>query len=196
MPGMSWPREMRPAPMAPTLMRLLGAYWPKMRDGTMAGNANAAAPAVVFRNSRRVEFINLVFIWVPMFRVVAWILPALAEPGRAPTCFLVFQGYEFRVLLRLDDQFGSEQALFLVLGVVGAVDDVGHEFSTEWKRHIVAVDIAGLLLIDDEEVIALLLDCDVGVLAGFNIAIGPQDEEPSISPGAEAIGRKPVEADR
>ena len=44
MPGMSWPREMRPTPMAPTLMRLLGAYWPKTVGGHDGGKAEGAAP--------------------------------------------------------------------------------------------------------------------------------------------------------
>ena len=42
-PGMSWPREMRPAPMAPMLMRLEGAVAPKTELGTMAGNPAAMA---------------------------------------------------------------------------------------------------------------------------------------------------------
>ena len=37
MPGRSWPREMRPVPIAPTLIRLLGAAAPRTDDGTMAG---------------------------------------------------------------------------------------------------------------------------------------------------------------
>ena len=50
---MSCTREMRPTPMAPTLICLLGAYWPKTDDGTMVGKpATAAAPAAVFRNLR------------------------------------------------------------------------------------------------------------------------------------------------
>jgi hypothetical protein len=31
--------------MAPTLMRLEGAYWPKTVEGTIIGNPTAAAPA-------------------------------------------------------------------------------------------------------------------------------------------------------
>jgi hypothetical protein len=36
-PGMSCPREMRPVPMAPTLIRLLGAVAPKTEAGTIEG---------------------------------------------------------------------------------------------------------------------------------------------------------------
>ncbi len=37
MPGMSWPREIRPTPIAPTLMRLLGAAAPSTDAGTIDG---------------------------------------------------------------------------------------------------------------------------------------------------------------
>jgi hypothetical protein len=54
MAGRSWVREMRPTPMAPMLMRLLGAFWPNTVDGTIAGKpATAAAPRLVFRIDRR-----------------------------------------------------------------------------------------------------------------------------------------------
>ena len=43
-PGISWPREMRPTPMAPMVMRLEGAVAPKTELGTMAGNPAAMAP--------------------------------------------------------------------------------------------------------------------------------------------------------
>src|SRR5580698_7022483 len=54
MPGRSWPREIRPTPMAPTLMRLLGDSCPKTLEGTMVGKPTAAAaPREVFRNVLR-----------------------------------------------------------------------------------------------------------------------------------------------
>ena len=57
-PGRSCPREMRPVPMAPMLMRLLGACAPKTEEGTIAGKpeATAAAPspfAAAVTNARR-----------------------------------------------------------------------------------------------------------------------------------------------
>src|SRR3954463_8614797 len=58
MPGRSCPREMRPTPMAPMLMRLLGDAGPRTEAGTIAGNppiadeATRPAPAV-FRKLRR-----------------------------------------------------------------------------------------------------------------------------------------------
>src|ERR1700733_5791822 len=54
-PGMSWPREMRPTPMAPMLMRFDGASWPKTEEGTRVGKTmTAAAPRPVFKNVLRV----------------------------------------------------------------------------------------------------------------------------------------------
>ncbi len=51
---MSCTREMRPTPMAPMLMRLLGANWPNTLAGTMAGKpATAAAPMLDLRKPRR-----------------------------------------------------------------------------------------------------------------------------------------------
>jgi hypothetical protein len=38
---------MRPVPIAPTLIRLLGAVDPKTEDGTIAGNPAAAADAIM-----------------------------------------------------------------------------------------------------------------------------------------------------
>src|ERR1700760_2936472 len=98
MPGMSCPREMRPTPIAPTLMRLLGAYWPNTLAGTIAGKlATAAAPNPVFRNLRRDNFLLFVS------RMLFSIRPQLGAPGLACETWdsildaLVLQRYEFRV---------------------------------------------------------------------------------------------------
>ena len=61
MPGRSWPLEMRPVPIAPTLMRLLGYVAPKTVDGTIDGNPDTTeaptTPAVdAVTNSRRDGF--------------------------------------------------------------------------------------------------------------------------------------------
>jgi hypothetical protein len=39
---MSWPREIRPVPIAPTVIRLLGAFLPKTVEGTMDGKPLSA----------------------------------------------------------------------------------------------------------------------------------------------------------
>src|SRR5512146_3511289 len=60
--GMSCPREMRPTPMAPTLMRLLGAYCPNTVAGTMVGNPTTAAVLKLFFRKLRRE--------IPVFRLL------------------------------------------------------------------------------------------------------------------------------
>jgi hypothetical protein len=61
--GMSCTREIRPTPMAPILMRLLGANWPKTLAGTIVGKPIAAAAAApVFKKLRR-ETLRLSFIF-------------------------------------------------------------------------------------------------------------------------------------
>jgi len=56
-PGMSWPREIRPHPMAPMFVRLDGANGPTTDAGTIAGNPETSeAPTAPFpavaRNAR------------------------------------------------------------------------------------------------------------------------------------------------
>ena len=58
-PGRSWPREMRPVPIAPTLMRLPGAFAPNTEAGTIAGkppstDVETIPVAATVMNSRRV----------------------------------------------------------------------------------------------------------------------------------------------
>ena len=61
MPGRSWPREMRPVPMAPTLIRFDGDAAPSTDDGTIDGKplatTDAASPdPAVARNVRRLDW--------------------------------------------------------------------------------------------------------------------------------------------
>jgi len=62
---MSCPREIRPTPIAPTLIRLLGDVLPKTVAGTIAGNpaatvvAAAALPAVARKDRRDCFFAML-----------------------------------------------------------------------------------------------------------------------------------------
>src|SRR5205814_3909652 len=113
---------------------------------------------------------------------------------RLTRSFLILQSYEFRIVLRSDHEFGGEEALLRVLREVGAVDDVGHKLRAEWQRHIVAVDVARLFAIDDEQVIALLLDGDVGIFARFDVAVGSENKQAAVAPRSKAIGSEPVEA--
>src|SRR5260370_15433813 len=109
MPGRSWTREMRPRPMAPMLMRLVGASCPKTLDGTMVGKpAAAAAPSDVFRNVLRDD-------------TVVFVLSFMCCP---PSRQLFCEGDDLCALLCLDDKLSRQQALCLILCDVGAVDDV------------------------------------------------------------------------
>jgi len=134
--------EMRPTPMAPTLMRLLGANWPRTEEGDHRESGGCrCAEAGLQEITARDFFLALVLLHRPLR--------------------LSFELHDFRVFLRFDDQLCGEQTLFLVLRDVRAVDDVGDELRAEGQRHVVAVDVASLFLIDDEEIVALLADSDV-----------------------------------
>src|SRR5215472_19319174 len=107
-PGMSWPREMRPTPIAPTLMRLEGALCPKTDAGTMAGKAAPAAMAAPpLRNLRRFNLLS----------------PTLSIPT-ASVRELILECDLLRRLLRSDGKFCRKQALFLILSRVRAVHNV------------------------------------------------------------------------
>src|ERR1035441_10889336 len=94
---------MRPTPMAPTLMRLLGAICPKTDEGRIVGKpATAATPTDVFRKLRR-ETLPIVFIPSPLNTRVR--------------C----------ALLCPDDQLRREQALGLILRHVRPVHNIGDE---------------------------------------------------------------------
>src|SRR6185437_3112538 len=98
-----------------------------------------------------------------------------------------------RMHLRLDRELGCEKALRLILCRVGSIDDVIDKLRTKLKRQIVTVNISGLILIDDEEIIPLLAHGDIGVFPQLDIAVRAQDEEPSIAPCAEPKGSEPIE---
>jgi len=66
------------------------------------------------------------------------------------------EGDDLCVLLCLDDKLCRKKALRLILCDVRAVDDVGDELLPERKREVVAVDVAGLLLIHDKEIVPCL----------------------------------------
>src|SRR5260370_37424626 len=114
-----------------------------------------------------------------------------ASPSHQLTC----EGDDLCVLLRLDDELSRKETLRLVLCDVGSVDDVGDELRPEWKSEVVAVDVAGLLLVDDKEIVALLADGDIGVLAHLDVAFGAEDEESSVAPRTQAVGGEPVQPD-
>ena len=81
----------------------------------------------------------------------------------------------------------------LVLRNVRAVHDVGNKLRAERQRHVVAVDVTRLVVVDEEQIVPLVVDGDVGVFADLDVSIGAQNEEPAIAPCSQAVGRKPVE---
>src|ERR1039458_26690 len=128
MAGRSCTREMRPTPIAPMLIRLLGAVCPNTLDGTMAGNpVMAAAPSPVFRIDRRERSFSF------------------AIKSRS-SGFL----QNSRNLLRFENQFGGQQRLLLVLRHMRAVHNIAHELRAERQLHVAAIHVRGLLLVDQE----------------------------------------------
>src|SRR5262249_49322201 len=89
MPGRSWPREMRPVPMAPTLMRLPGDVAPNTDEGTMAGKpatteeAMTPFPAVARKRWRSIFFMGMVGSVLQWARVLALRGTSL-HPGGGP----------------------------------------------------------------------------------------------------------------
>src|SRR6266702_8641287 len=123
---------MRPTPMAPTLMRLLGAIWPKTDRGTMVGNpATTTAPDAVLRKLRRET------------------LPIFFMPSPLNNCVRC-------ALLRANHQLRGKQALCLVLRRVRPVHDVGDKLRPKRQRQIAAVDVARLFRIHDEQMVSAL----------------------------------------
>src|SRR5437867_8917419 len=87
-PGRSCPREIRPFPMAPTLILLLGAVAPSTDAGTMAGKAAAASeeppiPCAAVNNSLR-RGISFRRRWVMAHPPARSVMPRRAGPLQHP----------------------------------------------------------------------------------------------------------------
>ena len=78
---------------------------------------------------------------------------------------------------------------------LGALEDVVDQLAGEGQRDVLAVDVAGLLLIDQEQVAAALAPGDVHVLADLDEAVGAEDGQAPVAPRAQALWREPVDAD-
>ena len=78
---------------------------------------------------------------------------------------------------------------------LGAVDDVDDELLAVGQRDVAAVDVARLLLIDEEQVARARPAADVDVLADLDEAVGAENRQPAVAPGRQAVGREPVDAD-
>jgi hypothetical protein len=78
---------------------------------------------------------------------------------------------------------------------LGPVDDVRDQARTERQLDVLAVDVARLLAVDNEEMVAAGTAGDVDVLPQLDVALGAEDRQPPVAPGREAVGREPVQAD-
>src|SRR6185312_479523 len=119
-----------------------------------------------------------------------------------PSGSAVASGFAFPVqmsMLRhplcLNYEFGGQQAFGLVLGGVGAIDNVAHKLRTKGELQVVAIDVPCLLLVNDEQVIALLAHRHIRILACYHVSLGAQDEKSAIPPGTQPVRRKPIQPD-
>src|SRR5919106_5372379 len=184
MRGKSWPLEIRPVPIVPMLMRLLGDVAPNTEDGTIDGKPIAAvvAPTVVatvLTNVRREGLRSL----IACSRSYGYGLRRRRERDAAG------------LRLRAQHQLRCEQAVPLRHRGFRSIDDVVDQLGAVGQVHGGAVGVARLLLIDKKQVIAVRPAADIDVLADLDEAVRAEDREAAVSPSPEAVGREPVDAD-
>ncbi len=63
------------------------------------------------------------------------------------------------------------------------------------QRDLAGIDVARLLLVDEEQVAAAGAPGDVDVLADLDEAVGAEDRQPAVAPRRQAVRREPVDAD-
>ena len=80
--------------------------------------------------------------------------------------------------LRLEYQLGHEERLRLAHGRLGPVDDVVHQPRAVRQRRVLRIDVAGVLLIHQEQVAAAGAACEIDLRAHLDVAVGPHDREP------------------
>src|SRR3569833_241318 len=114
------------------------------------------------------------------------------EPESSRCCSVAY-GRAAGAPLGTDGKLRRQQALRLVLGGVGAVDNVADKLRSERQLAIVAIDIACALAVHDKEVVAAGPNRNIGIFAHFDITVGAQHEEAPIAPCAQTIGREPVQ---
>ena len=98
------------------------------------------------------------------------------------------QTHALRLLLRLEHQLGGQEAVRLRHRRLGAVEHVGDELRAVGQRDVAAVDVARLLLVDEEQVAAAGPAGDVDVLADLDEAVGAEDGQPAVAPGGRPSG--------
>ena len=79
----------------------------------------------------------------------------------------------FRVPLRLDAQLRGEQTLRLVLRNVRPIHNIRNELRPERQREIATVDIPRFLLVNNEQIVALLRHRNIRILAQLDIPLRP-----------------------
>ena len=77
---------------------------------------------------------------------------------------------------------------------LGPVDDIGDELIAVRQRHVAAIDVSRLLLIDEKQVAVPRPAGDVDVLADLDESIGAKNREAPVTPRGQTVGRKPVHA--
>src|SRR5207248_7143676 len=124
--------------------------------------------------------------------------PAAAPPAiselrslrRVNIEFLLWLQYP-RVLLPLENQFCGQQGGGLILGYLRAVHNVFNELRPERQRQILAVNVAGRLAVDNQQVIPTWRTGNVDTLPQFDIPLGSQNEGPFVAKRPQGIWSEP-----
>lgn len=98
-------------------------------------------------------------------------------------------------LLRSQGQPGCQKAMVLRHGGFSAVYHIVDELFSVGHVNLGAIEVPGLLLVDQEKVVPALFAGNVDVFPHLNVPIGAQNEGSAITPGTQAIGSKPVDPD-
>jgi hypothetical protein len=92
-----------------------------------------------------------------------------------------------RALLRFQHQLRRQEAVRLRHRRLRPVDDVVHELLTVRERHVAAIDVLRLLLIDQEQVVGPGAAAEVDVLPDLDEALGAEDRQAPVAPRREAV---------
>ena len=188
-PGMSWPREIRPTPIAPMLIWLLGACAPSTEAGTMVGKP-AAGPM-----RRRGPFRRR------PGKPAATSCHCVSCPTRPP-CLGGPRPARFAVSVRRWACCWASSTSCVARKQCACDIAVSVRSRTSLtscapvaQLHLAGVDVPRFLLIGEEQVTAARASGDVDVLADLDEAVGAEDGQAAVAPGRQTVGREPVHAD-
>ena len=85
--------------------------------------------------------------------------------------------------------------MFLGHRCLGSVKYVVNQLPSIWKVVVVAIEVTCLFLVGQVEMVATRASANVAVFAYLDESICTDDRQPAIAPGAETVGRKPINAD-